>query len=55
MKKIVITLEAEYGSNFQKEVFETALGSTLLGLITFINQRHRKNKIKWVDMKEILK
>ena len=43
MKTIQILIEAEYGSKFQKEAFESTLELFLFSILTYYKMRHTKN------------
>lgn len=46
MKKIDITIYAEFGSKFQEELATTALDRMVKAWMTFYMTTHKKNKIK---------
>ncbi|MCR4345252.1 MAG: hypothetical protein NUV44_10880 [Candidatus Scalindua sp.] len=43
-KKIEITIKAEFGSDYQENIFETALLVFLKNWKLFMEYRHKKNK-----------
>lgn len=42
-KRIIITIDAEFGSNFQKELADKAIYTVMEGLALYLRNTHKKN------------